>query len=145
LRAAQSGHLSGTVETSSGPPAAIRLLPDHTKLTTDYHMTPVDVRHLPFQVGNRFGGEAVPIESNRSIVIPAHGATDLAAPHFELLRRDGHVGVRDLGSRLGTIVNGVKVDRSSVGSFMPLRPGENQVIAGRADSAFRFRVIVRPG
>ena len=67
------------------------------------------VRRLPFQAGNRFGGETLPITSDRNCCIPALGATDLAAPHFEILRRDGRPGIRDLGSRHGTIVNGVGV------------------------------------
>jgi hypothetical protein len=98
------------------------------------------VRHLPFQVGNRYGGETLPIASNHCCCIPARGIGDLAAPHFEILRRDGLVGVRDLGTSTGTCVNGTMVSRASLNTFVALRKGDNEVIAGRLGSPFRFYV-----
>jgi hypothetical protein len=123
-------------------PAPILLLPEHERLATEFGMTAIDVIHLPFQVGNRFGGEALPIASNRSCCIPARGDIDFAAPHFEITRRGGLLGVHDLGSRWGTIVNGTTISRTSSASFVPLHPGGNHVIAGRPMSAFRFRIQV---
>ncbi len=120
--------------------AAIRLLPDDPRLVTEFGMVAVDVRHLPFQVGNRFGGETVPIASTAACCVPAKGMMDLAAPHFEILRRDGRLGIRDLGTRNGTIVNGTAITRASVSGFVPLRTGNNSVIAGPPDSPFRFRI-----
>ncbi len=140
-RAAHAGHLTHSADE---PEAPITLYPDDDRLTTDYRVMPVDVLHLPFQVGNRFGGEAVPVASNRSIVIPAHGRTEFASPHFEIVRRDGRLGIRDLGSAAGTIVNGVPINRMTTTSFAGLRAGENTVIAGTAHSPFRFRIYIRP-
>jgi Cyclic nucleotide-binding domain/FHA domain len=120
--------------------AVIRLLPDHPRLVSDCNVAPVDVMHLPFQVGNRYGGEILPITSNHTCCIPARGDMNLAAPHFEILRRDGRLGVRDLGTLNGTIVNGTAITRASVNAFVPLRAGDNEVIAGRPDSPFRFRI-----
>ncbi len=122
--------------------APILLLPDHARLATEFGMTAIDVAHLPFEVGNRFGGEALPLATNRSCCIPARSDAELAAPHFEIVRRNGLLGVHDLGSRYGTIVNGTVVSRTSSASFVPLHPGGNHVIAGRATSMFRFRVQV---
>jgi len=134
---------AGTAATDAAH-ATIRLLPGNERLATEFGMVPVDVRQLPFQVGNRFGGEVLPIASDRNCCIPALGATDLAAPHFEILRRDGRPGIRDLGSRHGTIVNGVvvagAVSHAMGEAFVPLRVGANDVIAGRANSPFRFRI-----
>jgi CRP-like cAMP-binding protein len=123
-------------------PAAIRLLPDSERLANEYGMGPIDVRQLPFQVGNRYGGETLPIASNHTCCIPARGDTNLAAPHFEILRRDGRVGVRDLGTINGTIVNKTVITRASLNAFVPLHTGDNAVIAGRPDSPFRFRLVV---
>jgi hypothetical protein len=122
--------------------APILLLPDHPRLATEFAMTAIDVAHLPFQVGNRFGAEDLPLATNRSCNIPARGDAELAAPHFEITRRGGLVGVHDLGSRWGTIVNGTVISRTSSASFVPLHPGGNRVTAGRAASPFRFRVQV---
>ena len=133
LRAARPGH-------PAPADAAIRLLPDHPRLAADYAMEPVEVRHLPFQVGNRYGGETLPIASTHAFCIPARGNTDLAAPHFEIIRRDGRLRVRDLGTRAGTIVNGTAIGRASFNAFVPLRSGDNAVVAGSPDSRFRFRI-----
>lgn len=123
-----------------GGDVAIRLLPDHPRLTAEFHMASVDVRRIPFQVGNRYGGETLPIGSNHTCCVPARGEMDLSAPHFEILRRDRQVGVRDLGTMNGTMVNGVAINRMSFEVFVPLRAGDNQVVAGRAGSPFRFRI-----
>lgn len=120
--------------------AAIRLIPDSEQLTGMYGAGSVDILHLPFQVGNRYGGETLPIASNHSCCIQARGDANLAAPHFEILRRDGRIGVRDLGTATGTIVNGAISTRGSLQTFVPLHVGDNQVIAGRPESPFRFRL-----
>jgi CRP-like cAMP-binding protein len=135
LRASQSVHADATV-------AAIRLLPDSEPLTTKYGMEPIDVQHLPFQVGNRYGGETLPLASNHTCCIPARGESNLAAPHFEILRRDGRVGIRDLGTTSGTIVNGTAITRASLNAIALLHIGVNAVIAGRPDSLFRFRLVL---
>ena len=145
--------LRNTTQRNAGPAVAaassdtsqapIRLLPAGDRLATEYGMKPIDVLHLPFQVGNRFGGEAMPIASNRSCCIPARGDSDLAAPHFEILKREGKIGVRDLGTRNGTIVNGTVITRASLNSFVPLRAGDNDVIAGRQGAPFQFRIQLR--
>src|ERR1700733_4220477 len=64
-------------DASAAGRAAIRLLPDSERLTGEFGMVPIDVRHLPFQVGNRFGGETLPIASNHCCCIPARGIGDL--------------------------------------------------------------------
>lgn len=122
-------------------PGRIRLFPDVSRLGGE--AAPVEVVHLPFQVGNRFGGETLPMASNRSFCIPARDAPEFAAPHFEILRRGGKLGVRDLGTRQGTIVNGTMANRLSQESFIALHGGSNEVIAGRPDSPFRFRIEIR--
>ena len=140
LRTAQLPSFGVEGDAAEAGPATIRLLPDNERLMGEYGMRPVDVRHLPFQVGNRFGGETLPIASNHTCCIPARGTTDLAAPHFEILRRDGRIGVRDLGTITGTMVNGTAISRASLTAFVPLRRGDNEVIAGGPGSPFRFRV-----
>lgn len=124
--------------------ADIRLLPDRGRLVTQFHMSPVEVRRLPFQVGNCSAAEGTPVApSDRGYRIAARGEIDLSMPHFEILRRDGALGVRDLRSRFGTIVNGTAITAESREPFAMLHPGANDVIAGRQNSPFRFRIQVR--
>lgn len=140
LRNAQPSTAGVEADAPAAGPAIIRLLPDSERLAGEYGMRPMDVRYLPFQVGNRYGGETLPIASNHTCSIPARGTMDLAAPHFEIVRRDGRVGVRDLGTVNGTMVNGTTITRASVNAFVPLHRGDNEVIAGGPGSPFRFRV-----
>jgi CRP-like cAMP-binding protein len=124
--------------------AAIRLFPDRGRLVSQYHMSPIDVRVLPFQVGNSFGADkVVVVPSDRCCRIAARDEADLSSPHFEIFRRDGTLGVRDLGSRFGTIVNGTTITGASRKPFAMLHPGANDVVAGRPNSPFRFRIQVR--
>ena len=133
---------TNTPTTDTRANAAICLLPDSERLSQEYGMTPVDVRYLPFQVGNRYGGETLPIASNHTYCIAARSSVELAAPHFEILRRDGKIGVRDLGTPNGTMVNGTLSIRTSMSTVVPLHIGENKIVAGHPTSPFRFRIIV---
>jgi hypothetical protein len=50
--------------------------------------------------------------------------------------------VRDLRSKLGTIVNGQPIGDHFRGDEAVLRAGDNEVIAGGVDSPFVFSVFV---
>ena len=141
LRTAQLSSAGVEGDAPAAGPATIRLLPDSERLVGEYGMRPVDVRHLPFQVGNRFGGETLPIASNHTCCIPARGTTDLAAPHFEI-RAPGRprLACATWARSMGTMVNGTAITRASLTAFVPLRRGDNEVIAGGPGSPFRFRV-----
>jgi pSer/pThr/pTyr-binding forkhead associated (FHA) protein len=60
---------------------------------------------------------------------------------FTIEKRDGSYYVRDLGSTLGTIVNGEPIGDHFSGDDAPLRASENEVIAGGVDSPFVFSVF----
>jgi CRP-like cAMP-binding protein len=123
----------------------LRLLPASETLTREFAMTPIDIAHLPFQVSNRFGGEVCAIAAPNCYAIAARSHPELSAPHFEILRRDGHYAIRDLGSRYGTIVNGQVLSRGSltpVAALDTAKGAESMVIAGPADSPFRFRLTL---
>jgi CRP/FNR family cyclic AMP-dependent transcriptional regulator len=60
-RAARPGFAGGhESDASAAGPVVIRLLPDSERLTGEYGMAPIDVHHLPFQVGNRYGVRRCP-------------------------------------------------------------------------------------
>jgi CRP/FNR family transcriptional regulator, cyclic AMP receptor protein len=64
-----------------------------------------------------------------------------AQEHVAVARRARHVLVHDLGSTLGTIVNGRAIGRHFASDSAELRPGENRIIAGGWGSPFEFQVI----
>jgi hypothetical protein len=57
----------------------------------------------------------------------------LSRNHFMIEKRDGCYYVHDLGSTLGTIVNGEPIGNHLRGDDAPLQAGENEVIAGGVD------------
>jgi len=98
--------------------------------------------HLPFRVGRRpVAGEAQPIEMNDlqlSDTMPFNVSRD----HFAIERVPDGVQVRDRGSHVGTIVNGVRIGGHHHVATAPLAVGENEVVVGSPMSPFRFRVVV---
>jgi len=62
--------------------------------------------------------------------------------HFAIERGPDGVQVRDRGSSVGTIVNGVQIGGHHHVGTVPLAVGENEVVAGSPRSPFRFRVVV---
>jgi hypothetical protein len=122
---------------------AVLLFPADDRVAAAMPAT-VELAYLPFQVGNRFGAESLPITSNRSLCIPAHGDLELSTPHFEIVRRGRQFSVRDLESRYGTIVNGNALHGGALDPFVPLRLGDNFVTAGRPASPFKFRIRLEP-
>ena len=97
---------------------------------------------LPFRVGRLpVPGEAEPTEVN-DLRLSDTRPFNVSRDHFAIERVSDGVQVRDRGSYLGTIVNGIPVGGHRHVATVPLTVGENEVVAGGPKSPFRFRVIV---
>ena len=98
--------------------------------------------HLPFRVGRLpVAGEAQPIEMN-DLQLSDTTPFNVSRDHFAIERVPDGVQVRDRGSYVGTIVNGVRIGGHHHVATVPLAVGENEVVAGSPRSPFRFRVVV---
>jgi pSer/pThr/pTyr-binding forkhead associated (FHA) protein len=105
--------------------------------TRDFRLT-----HLPFRVGRLpVAGEAQPIEVN-DLLLSDTTPFNVSRDHFTIERVPDGVQVRDRGSYVGTIVNGVQIGGHRHVATVPLAVGENEVVAGSPRSPFRFRVVV---
>jgi CRP/FNR family transcriptional regulator, cyclic AMP receptor protein len=104
--------------------------------------TPVELDDLPFIVGRG------PVQGEGLPPLPPDLKLDDTVPfrlsrnHFMIEKRAGNYYVRDLRSTLGTIVNGEPIGDHFSGDDVPLRAGENEVIAGGVDSPFIFSVLI---
>jgi CRP/FNR family cyclic AMP-dependent transcriptional regulator len=104
--------------------------------------TPLRLGDSPLVIGRR------PVASEGSPLWQPDLLLDDTAPfrlsrnHFVIEMRDGGHHVRDLCSTLGTIVNGQPIGNHFGTDHAPLRVGENEVIAGGADSPFVFSVLI---
>jgi CRP-like cAMP-binding protein len=100
----------------------------------------IAIDRLPFTVGRRpEEGQAAPLVAP-DLAIPEPAPYRLSRAHFSLLAEGGEIVVRDLGSTLGTIVNNRSIGRDFPLDSVPLRPGENTVVAGGTGSPFVFAV-----
>jgi CRP/FNR family transcriptional regulator, cyclic AMP receptor protein len=103
---------------------------------------PIPIERLPFTVGRLpEEGEAHPVITP-DLAIPEPAPYRLSRAHFSLIGEGGEVVVRDLGSTLGTIVNDRSIGRDFPLDSVPLRPGENTIVAGGTGSPFVFAVTV---
>jgi CRP/FNR family transcriptional regulator, cyclic AMP receptor protein len=104
--------------------------------------TPLGLNDLPFIVGRgpvaREGLPPLQPDLKLDDTVPFR----LSRNHFMIERRKGSYYVRDLSSRLGTIVNGEPIGEHFRGDDAPLRAGENEVIAGGVGSPFVFSVFI---
>ena len=120
----------------------IQLLPDSEPVAKQIGSDGLFVRHLPFRVGALEGGSGMPFASDSELAMYTHEKFQLSHGHFVIDLRDDNLVVADLGSHLGTVVNGVRVSGFEHVSTAGLTYGENSVIAGGLDSPYRFVVQV---
>jgi CRP/FNR family cyclic AMP-dependent transcriptional regulator len=97
---------------------------------------------LPFLVGRiPFAGETKPL---RPPDLPIKDAEPfrLSRQHFMIAQSGNRLLVSDVGSALGTIVNGQAIGHHFMKDAARLHRGENHVVAGGRDSPFAFLVFV---
>jgi CRP-like cAMP-binding protein len=98
--------------------------------------------HFPFRVGRASKrGERDPLGMN-DLALQDEAPYRVSRHHVSFDLAADQVVVRDRGSYLGTVVNGTRIGGELSIAQVALRPGENRVALGTADSAFRFRVVV---
>jgi CRP-like cAMP-binding protein len=99
---------------------------------------------FPFRIGratqNLEGYD--PMEVN-DLVLPDESPFYISKNHLSIDVEQGRAIIRDRGSYLGTVVNGLSIGGGHRGAAAVLREGENEVIIGTAHSPFRFRISVK--
>lgn len=99
---------------------------------------PVAIERLPFTVGRATGpDEAAPVPD---LAVAEPAPYRLSPLHFQLFADGGQIWLRDLGSGLGTIVNQIPLGQDFSIDAVPLRRGDNAVVAGGVGSPFVFDV-----
>lgn len=102
------------------------------------------IEALPFRVGRTPDGWTAATRDRSTLRVPDAAPHRLSPNHFAI-DRDQRLGlvVRDLGSELGTMVNGQYIGGIFAKDAMPLQIGTNSVVAGGRDSPFVFEVLVQ--
>ncbi len=120
----------------------IRMQPSSDLIVKQIGAEGIVLKELPFRVGRRIMNDDGPqLTANGLSIHVAHDQL-MSPDHFELEKRGGYLIVRDLGSYLGTVVNGAALSRYGQHATKALMFGVNEIIAGTKESPYRFRVIV---
>jgi hypothetical protein len=102
----------------------------------------IHVAKLPFLVGRvPVEGDAQPLR-RPDLLIEDEEHFRLSRQHFMIARSGDRLLVSDLGSTLGTMVNGWAIGHHFMMDAEPLHRGENHVVAGGKDSPFIFSVFI---
>ena len=144
--------VSGTEDKAAAPPPDDRvesvtglvLKTDSEELSRAIPKAGMAIEQLPFAVG-RTTRRAEPAPR-----IPIHLVLDdrmpfrLSRAHFQIESGRGGLRVRDLGSVLGTQVNGRPIGRYFGADAVALKEGDNRIVAGGDESPYAFTLTVRP-
>jgi len=100
------------------------------------------IRQFPFQFGRRgeFAGADTP--TLNQLLLADRAPYRVSRKHCILDANADGVFVEDRNSRLGTVVNGVRIGGGSREHRARLRDGENSLVLGGADSQVRFKLIL---
>jgi CRP/FNR family cyclic AMP-dependent transcriptional regulator len=122
--------------------STIALVAQSDSLRSRIGAVPIPVARLPYLVGRvPIAGEDLPSRPPDLSIGDAQPFR-LSRQHFMIARIDNHLVVSDIGSALGTMVNGRGIGYHFMKDSAPLHRGENQVVAGGHDSPFAFLVSV---
>ncbi len=101
----------------------------------------LELAELPFSIGRKSEGQTGSgVEIH--LTLPDSKPYRLSHQHFALALLEDRCAVLDLGSTLGTRVNGECLGQDFGRDFKALDPGENEIVAGGSNSPFVFRVVL---
>lgn len=121
----------------------IRLVADGRRLRSALGTDEINVRELPFRIGRAASGEGKDTYGDVHLAIADVRPFNLSRRHFSIEEEAGALIVRDCGSYHGTTLNGQALGGEGRPISAPLMTGESDLIAGRSDSPFRFRILVQ--
>ncbi|MFZ9919980.1 MAG: cyclic nucleotide-binding domain-containing protein [Terrimicrobiaceae bacterium] len=99
----------------------------------------LSIEKFPFRIG-RLNHEDGSVFSSNDFSIPDKQPFQVSRNHCSIEREGDHYFVRDRGSTLGTIVNGVPIGVQHGTLTVDLKKGENILILGSQRSPYKFRI-----
>ncbi len=124
------------------PAARLTLLAGSPELGDAMGQGGLHLDRFPFAVGRRPSSDEPPAQVPIQLPLADAMPYRLSRQHFCVTReRDGYA-VIDMGSMLGTEVDGEFLGRDFPSDIKRLAPGEHRIVAGGADSPFVFRLLL---
>lgn len=122
----------------------VRLKPASSETRAGLSRRGLDITKMPFGVGRKpLRGEQSP-RTEIALMFPDTKPYNLSRSHFVIERGHNALMIRDVGSQLGTVVNGLRIGIEEPLNAVALHIGENEIIAGGSDSPFRFVIEITP-
>ena len=121
---------------------AILLIPDGKRVQAVVGIHEIRIDRLPFRIGRSATGEGKDTYFDIDLALDDKRPFNLSRRHFAIEELDGGLIVRDCGSYHGTTLNGMILGGKDRPQTAPLMTGESELVAGKPDSPFRFRIIV---
>lgn len=125
-------------------PTGLVLKPASDQLAKAMPEAGLAIGQLPFTVGRTPRRAEPPPRMPVHLVLDDRTPFRLSRAHFQIETGRGGLRVRDLGSVLGTQVNGRPIGRYFGADAAALQDGDNTIVAGGDDSPFSFELSVRP-
>jgi CRP-like cAMP-binding protein len=122
--------------------AEIRLRPGSPEIEAQIGRDGVEVEELPFSVGRRALAGDPPAKHDAELLLRVTKPYEMAPRHFVLEEQNGGLAIRDLGTVLGTSVNGIRIASFEQADNMPVKLGVSEIQAGGLDSTARFTLVV---
>ena len=102
----------------------------------------VEISRFPYRIGRRPDDESGMAFGRTDLLLRDERPYSVSRGHCLIECKGRAYFVRDCGSRLGTIVNGVEIGASGAEFIAPLMPGENTLTLGPAESAHQYVVAI---
>lgn len=139
---AEDAGANGFAMEGVAPDSTIIMIPDGKRLRALVGTDEVRVDRLPFRIGRAASGEGKDTYFDIDLALDDKRPFNLSRRHFSIELIDGSLIVRDCGSYHGTTLNGMILGGQDRPQTAPLLTGESELVAGKPDSPFRFRIIV---
>jgi len=119
-------------------PNNVTLTPLEADIFDQFGGEPLVIKEFPFIIGRKSEKSAPDVDLPVSLTLMDKRPYNLSQCHFAIDLEDGQFCIRDYRSYHGTIVNGQAVGSKAANLKAVLQQGENEIIAGDADSPFKF-------
>ena len=124
--------------------SSVRIRPGSSETRSGMPRRGIKITEMPFGVGRKpFRREQTP-RVGITLMFGDSKPDNLSRSHFVIERGNNALMIRDVGSKLGTVVNGERIGIDERNNAVPLHIGENEITAGGADTPFAFIVDIEP-
>ncbi len=123
-------------------PGTVRMAAQTEELRRRIPKPEVLIHKFPYRIGRWSENVQADVFVSNDLLIRDESPYQISRNHCAIEREGDHYCVLDRGSAQGTAVNGKRIGGIENQMIAPLHSGENEVLLGGENSAYRFKVVV---